>query len=40
MSNTHNQELLEQLYEKYLDDGYTPIVAEELAKRDFEQMSD
>ena len=38
MSNTHNQELLEQLYEKYIDEGYTPAVAEALAKKDFEDL--
>lgn len=39
MSNEHNDKLLEDLYHKYLSQGYTPIVAAELAKREFEEIA-
>ena len=38
MSCEENQKILEDLYEQYIDKGYTPVVAEALAKKDFEDL--
>lgn len=36
MSNLINERILEQLYEKYLEQGYSKIKAAELAKKEME----
>ena len=38
MSCEENQKILEDLYQQYIDKGYTPAVAEALAKKDFEDL--
>ncbi len=38
MSFEENQKILEDLYQEYIDKGYTPVVAEALAKKDFEDL--
>lgn len=40
MSNHINELWLENRYEEYLADGYTPTVALELALRDFNNLED
>ena len=37
MSDLINETILEQLFEKYLEQGFTEIEAEELAKKEFEE---
>ena len=38
-SNEWNERLLENLFEKYLDLGFSPVEAEKLALEEFESMS-
>lgn len=37
MSDLINEKILEQLFEKYLEQGYSEIEAEKLAKKEFEE---
>ena len=37
MSDLINEKILEQLFEKYLNEGYSEIEAEKLAKKEFEE---
>jgi hypothetical protein len=36
MSDVNNEKNLEQLYEKYLEEGYSEIEARELTKKEME----
>ena len=38
MSCLHNEILMENLFEKYLEEGYTEEIAEEKAIEEFEKM--
>jgi hypothetical protein len=38
MSHDGNTRLLEQLYEQFLDEGYSEAEAEEMAQKRFEEM--
>ena len=38
MSCLHNEFLMENLFEKYLEEGYTEEIAEEKAIEEFEKM--
>ena len=38
-SNLENERLLEQLYEQFLEEGFSPEVAAEKARQLFDQMS-
>ncbi len=37
MSDLINEKILEQLFEKYLEQGYSKIEAAKLAKKEFEE---
>ena len=37
MSNLVNEKILEQLFDKYLEQGFTENEAEKLAKKEFEE---
>ena len=39
MSNIYNEMLMESLFEKYLEEGYSEEEAEELAIEEFENRS-
>lgn len=40
MSDLINEAILEQLFEKYLEQGFTEIEAEKLAKKEFEERDE
>jgi hypothetical protein len=40
MSNLINEKILEQLYEKYLEQGYSKTKAAKLAKKEMEAISE
>jgi len=40
MSDLINEKVLEQLYEKYLEQGYSRIKAAKLAKKEMEAISE
>jgi hypothetical protein len=40
MSDLINETILEQLFEKYLEQGFTEIEAEKLAKKEFEERDE
>ena len=40
MSDLINEKILEQLFEKYLEQGYSEIEAGKLAKKEFEESDE
>jgi hypothetical protein len=40
MSDLINEAILERLFEKYLEQGFTEIEAEKLAKKEFEESDE
>jgi hypothetical protein len=40
MSDLINEKILEQLFEKYLEQGYSEIEAEKLAKKEFGESNE